>query len=375
MTRSIGIVGGGIVGSTAAYYLSRAGYSVKLYDEGTGQASKTAAGIICPWLSLRRNKPWYYLVSQGAEFYRKLMKDLRHDGYQDEEIFQVCGAIMIRKNSKRIQTDIQQAELKRINSPSMGSVYPLSPQEIHQRFPLIQSDHGGTWVEGGGRVKGDLLVQTLQDAAQKFNCQLMREKVALKSTDKEQVLVQSHNQDYHHDYILLAAGAWLPQLLEPLGYQVDIQPQKGQLYTLKDPAWKENPWPVIIPFGQGDIIPFSDGSLVIGSTHEDGENYDLTINLSALAELKSQADHWLPTLKDVAFDSIRLGTRAQTSDFGVLVGQVPKLDRVWAISGLGSSGLTSGPYLGYQWSQAIIHNSWTLSNNDYPIQKYIQPFK
>ena len=50
MTKSVAIVGAGIVGTTAAYQLSKKGIAVTVFDVGVGQATKAAAGIICPWL-------------------------------------------------------------------------------------------------------------------------------------------------------------------------------------------------------------------------------------------------------------------------------------------------------------------------------------
>ncbi len=51
----VAIIGAGIVGSTAAYYLSKeAQVDVTVYDHGVGQATKAAAGIISPWFSKRR---------------------------------------------------------------------------------------------------------------------------------------------------------------------------------------------------------------------------------------------------------------------------------------------------------------------------------
>lgn len=45
----IAIVGAGIVGSTAAYYLSKEkDVEVTVFDHGPGQATKAAAGIISP---------------------------------------------------------------------------------------------------------------------------------------------------------------------------------------------------------------------------------------------------------------------------------------------------------------------------------------
>ena len=68
----IAIVGAGIVGSTAAYYLSKEkDVEVTVFDHGPGQATKAAAGIISPWFSKRRNKAWYRMARLGADFYQQ----------------------------------------------------------------------------------------------------------------------------------------------------------------------------------------------------------------------------------------------------------------------------------------------------------------
>ncbi len=371
MKGKIAIIGGGIVGSTAAYYLSRQGQDVTLYDMGTGQATTAAAGIICPWFSLRRNKPWYYLVSQGAEFYHQLMKDLQSDGYSTRDIFQVDGAIFIRKTAKRIEADLNVAEQKIKASPAIKSVRRIAAQEIQQKCPIINSDYDGIWVEGGGRVDGRKLVYTLQTAAQAKGCQIVREQAHLISNDTEGTQIQTLHDKRTYDHVLLSVGAWLPQVLNPLGYEVDIHPQKGQLFTLSNLEWQDKHWPVVIPFGQGDIIPFNNGEITIGATHEDTQGFDLNLDLDPLIELKKEAQTWMPSLSNYSIQDVRVGTRAHTSDFSVIAGQVPNSHQLWAISGLGSSGLTSGPYLGYQWSQAILEGKWSLNKEDYPIHKYI----
>lgn len=67
----IAIIGAGIVGSTAAYYLQQSGQKeVTFFDHGQGQATKAAAGIISPWFSKRRNKVWYRMARLGADFYQ-----------------------------------------------------------------------------------------------------------------------------------------------------------------------------------------------------------------------------------------------------------------------------------------------------------------
>ena len=66
--KKVAIIGAGIVGATAAYYLSKeADLEVTAFDHGQGQATKAAAGIISPWFSKRRNKAGYKLARLGAD--------------------------------------------------------------------------------------------------------------------------------------------------------------------------------------------------------------------------------------------------------------------------------------------------------------------
>lgn len=366
----ITIIGGGIVGSTAAYYLARQGASVTLFDDDTGQGTKAAAGIICPWFSLRRNKPWYKLVRQGAEFYRRFIQDLEADGYPADKIFQIDGAIQIRRSQKRLEQDLLLAPEKRKEAPAIGQVRAINGSEISQLFPLIESHAPASWVEGGGRVHGDQLILLLQQAIQDFGGKIINQRVQLDNTHQG-LLVETQEGTFQFDKLLLAPGPGLKSLLENIGYQVDIRQQKGQLVVFEEAAWENQHWPVVMLPGQGDIIPFNNGEIIIGASHEDNPDNNLQVDPQQIKALIDEASQYFPSIVNYSIKETKVGLRAQTSDYSVLVGAVPELENVWAISGLGSSGLTSGPYLGYQWAQLVINHEWGLAENDYPIDKYI----
>ena len=70
-----------------------------------------------------------------------------------------------------------------------------------------------------------------------------------------------------------------------------------------------------------------------------------------------------------------MGIRAYTSDFSAVVGQVPGLAGVYAASGLGSSGLTTGPIIGYHLAQLVQDKELTLDPENYPIANYVKRVK
>ena len=84
------------------------------------------------------------------------------------------------------------------------------------------------------------------------------------------------------------------------------------------------------------------------------------------------ANPFYPSLKDAALSGERVGIRAYTSDFSPFFGQVPNLSGVFVASGLGSSGLTTGPIIGYHLAQMLQGESGVLNPADYPTERYIK---
>ena len=120
MQKRIAIIGGGIVGATAAYYLSKLPGSEKikvtLFDDGVGQASKAAAGIISPWLSKRRNQQWYRLAKAGADLYPELI----HDAQLGTDVYQQTGTIVTREDEADLETLFALAQDRRKTAATMG---------------------------------------------------------------------------------------------------------------------------------------------------------------------------------------------------------------------------------------------------------------
>lgn len=370
--KKIAVIGGGIVGATASYYLARSGHNVSVFDNGNGQATAAAAGIICPWLSRRRNKKWYRLVSEGAAFYDKLLADLEADGL-GTDAYARCGALILGKSADYIQEVHDRAVERREQAPLIGNVAILEGSELQSAFPPLANAEQALYVAGGARVDGRQLTGTLLQAALHFGSTFTQGNVSL-SRDKDGALViLTPEGPQNFDSIILAAGAWLPELLQPLGYTVDVRGQKGQLLVIKTADATSENYPVLMPQGEIDLLPFGNGKFVIGASHENDKAYDLQPDTSVTDPMLEQACTWLPHLKEAASADVRVGTRAYTSDFSPFFGSVPGLDNCYAASGLGSSGLTSGPLIGYALASLAQGKESPLPTDDYPVSAYVKP--
>lgn len=241
----VAIIGAGIVGSTAAYYLSKeAQIDVTVYDHGVGQATKAAAGIISPWFSKRRNKAWYRLARLGADFYQELVEDLAKDGIKTD-FYQQTGVYLLKKKEEKLDELYQLALSRREESPLIGDLSIFTTEEVAQQFPGLQGFEQLLYASGGAHVEGALLTETLLKAS---GARVIKEEVALSVTDHGyQIAGESYDQ------VILATGAWLGQILEPLGYQVDVRPQKGQLRDYQLDLYTDN-YPVVMP--EGELISF-----------------------------------------------------------------------------------------------------------------------
>ena len=359
----IAVVGGGIVGATCAYYLSKEKKNeIVVFDYGVGQATKASAGIISPWFSKRRNKPWYKMARLGADFYLKLVKDLEDDGY-NTDFYSQCGVYLLKKNEDKLSELKELAESRKELSPMIGDLEIISKEEVQKIIPSFDNNGGVLYASGGGRVEGERFVNTLL-AASKAN--IVRKKVSLKAVgDKYEINGQVF------DTVVLATGAWLKDVLEPLGFNVDVRPQKGQLRDYKVADENTGSYPVIMPEGELDIIPFEKGVVSVGATHENDMDFDLTVDKQQLDAFGEEAENFLGELKAAQTINERVGIRAYTSDYSPFFGEVPTLENVYAISGLGSSGLTTGPIIGYSVANIILGNNIELDPQDYNIENYI----
>lgn len=367
------VIGAGILGASAAYQLSKLGADVIIIDrKDAGQATDAAAGIICPWLSQRRNKAWYRLAKAGASFYPSLIQELKDAGNAGTGYAKV-GALCIHDDLKKLLAIKERAELRRVDAPEIGELTLLTEREAKGKFPLLSEGYHALHVSGAARVDGRQLREALLRAAQRNGAQMIKGDAILEPDHHEISCVRVGEQTFTADEVIVCAGAWSNALLHPLGIMVNVRYQKAQImhlhFTGKDDTEQ---WPVVMPPTDQYLLAFADQNIVIGATHEnDVVGYDTSITAGGMQELLNKGLQTAAGLADCSLNEIRVGFRPFTADFLPVLGRVPGWKKLIVANGLGSSGLTMGPFLGEQLAKLAMNQQVDIPLEDYAVEKAI----
>ncbi|MFS0561301.1 FAD-binding oxidoreductase [Terribacillus sp. 179-K 1B1 HS] len=349
----IAIIGAGIAGSVTAYKLAKAGMQVTVIDRfDKGQATDAAAGIVCPWLSQRRNKDWYQLAKGGARYYPEIIEELRLDG-EEETGYARVGALTLHQDSNKLEAMLKRAEKRKTDAPEMGEITRLEENEARQLFPLLAEGYGAVHVSGAARVDGRALRDSLHRAAKKYNARFVSAEARL-SMKAEQIVITAGDEEWIPDQVVVTAGAWAKELLEPLGYHMQVSFQKAQICHLQLEAAKTEDWPVIIPPNDQYLLSFPDGRMVAGATHENDTEMNTTITAGGVHEVLNKAMQLAPELAEAVLTETRVGFRPFTPGFLPVFGRMPQHRNLYVMNGLGASGLTMGPYVASQLTKLIL---------------------
>jgi len=364
------VVGAGILGASTAYQLAKMGAEVTVIDrKDQGQATDAAAGIICPWLSQRRNQAWYRLAKAGARFYPELIEELQGEG-ETETGYAKVGALSIHDDTEKIANMEKRAQLRLADAPEIGEITTLSAAEVQAMFPLLSEGYEAVHISGAARVDGRALRDALLRSAGRNGAILIHGDARLEYQANRVVGVSVSAESIAADEVIVCAGAWAKQLLEPLDIDIQISYQKAQIIHLQIPGSQDTgKWPVVIPPSDQYLLAFDEQRMVIGATHEnDIEGYDTRATAGGIQEVLNKGLQFAPALADSTLQEVRVGFRPFSPGFLPIIGTVPGWEGLITANGLGASGLTTGPFIGSQLAKLALGMTLDIDIHDYDVQ-------
>lgn len=368
------VIGAGILGASTAYQLAKMGSEVLIVDrKDKGQGTDAAAGIICPWLSQRRNQAWYRLAKSGARLYPEWIHELESEGETETGYAQV-GALSVHEDLEKIKGMEKRAHIRKKDAPEIGEITRLDEKETHERFPLLAKGYQSVHISGAARVDGRALRDALIRSAQRKGAELVKGDAALQYHSNRVTGVTVNGNSYSSDTVVVCAGAWANELLRPLGIHFKVSFQKAQIMHLQIPDQQDTGiWPVVMPPSNQYLLSFDNQRLVIGATYEDEiDGYDIRATAGGMQEILNKGIQVAPGLANCSFQEVRVGFRPYTPGFLPVIGAVPGWDGLITANGLGASGLTMGPFIGSQLAKMALGEDLDIDIRDYDILNAIE---
>jgi glycine oxidase len=319
------IVGGGIMGTSAAWELARHGVQCVVLERSVpgAEASSAAAGILGAQAEAHAPGPMTDLClasrARYAKFASTLVRETRIDvGYR------ACGVLRVgfeRAAVKKLTRDSAWQSKRRL------SVQQLTTRELTVLEPSLSGKlAGGVRFAADSRVEPRALLRALHIAALtrgvRFQSGAFVRRIALEGGRAVGVVLDD-GSELRADNVLVAAGSWT-SLIDGLGLPAGrVIPARGQIIEL------ELPTPPLshVVFGPGAyLVPRDDGRLLIGSTLE-FVGYEREVTAGAVRDLLLHATALVPTLERAALRATWSNFRPYTKDELPLLGrtQIPGL--------------------------------------------------
>ncbi|HEU0157382.1 MAG TPA: FAD-binding oxidoreductase [Stellaceae bacterium] len=391
---SIAIVGAGIVGMSAALYLSRAGLPVRVIDPlpPGGGASYGNAGLISVescvpialpgmlrevprWLTdplaplavrpsyLPQALPWLRRwiaagrlprVEAAAAALRALHVDAL-DRYREllgvefDNIIRVSGQVHTWESAEPSPSE---AIYRRLWETHGVVAEWLSADELRQLVPELARDvtRAVFLPKNGHTLNPRRLVTTLARLFIEAGGTVLAERVLKLLPEGSGWRVVTSTANHIVGKVVVSAGAWSAQLLRPLGIKLPLETERGYHMMLRDASVV--PRVPILSRGRGfSITPMEEGLRLAGTVEIGG--LALPMNEARAYALLRQAKAVLPGLETSDF-SIWMGFRPSFPDSLPVIDAAPGRRGLFLAFGHGHTGMTGGAPTGRLVKQLVV---------------------
>lgn len=337
-TTDVVIVGGGVIGCAIAYYLRKSGVDVIVLEKGEigTQASSAAAGLLAPLGSLSGPGPFADLLLASWNMFPSLVAELENASDLHLE-YQQTGSLRIVRNPKT--TSNLRKRMKEWQ-PLGLEMHWLSGEETRQREPLLASDVcAAIYTPGEAQIKAPQLVKAFAQAAANSGATFYSQKEILGIARQDRrvtAVYTAQGETIACNHLVVASGAWSADCGIWLDTPLPVNPQRGQILTLKQPS--PHPLQHLI-FGEAVYLaPKKDDTIIVGATKEE-VGFDKHITAGGIAWLLSTAIRLAPGLDGCTIDQVWAGLRPKTPDNLPILGKAPRWENVTLAVGHGSVGI------------------------------------
>ena len=401
----IGILGGGIIGLSSAYYLNREGHNVTIIDQSdlSDGCSHGNAGMIVPshfvplaapgmiskglrWM-FDSTSPFYVkprfdkeLIKWGYHFYRSATKEhvqksapaLKEISLLSKSLYREWkqqlpfdfgyderGLLMLYQTK---ETEHEEAETAKMARKYGIEAHILSSSEVQKLEPYVKvNSRGAVYFPGDAHLIPQKLVSHLINYLKDKGVQFQSATSILDFITENQKIkiIKTDKGEFSFDEVVMALGSWSGKIGQQLNLNLPMQAGKGYSFLLDDVA-KNVRIPSIFLEARVAVTPMAN-SLRFGGTMEIG-GVNSFINMNRLKGIVDSIPKYYPDMK-ISMplkEKVWHGLRPCSPDGLPYIGRSDRFENLIIATGHSMMGLSLGPATGLLVAEIIDHKKSSM---------------
>ncbi len=373
------IIGGGVIGTSVAYHLTRLGITdVVLVEQGQLSSGTTwhAAGLVG---QLRASEGMTRLVQYSTALYAELEAETGLSaGYKQ------CGGVTVARTEDRME------QLRRTAANAAAfdlECELLTPAEALDHCPVMRVDDlvGAIWLPADGKANPTDLTYALAKGARMRGCRIVERTRVLDVSVADGAVtgVRTDAGDIEADIVVNCAGQWAKQIAALVGANVPLHSAEHfyvvsdeidgvypDLPILRDPDgytyFKEEVGGLVIggfepeakPWVSPDAIPYPFEFQLLD---EDWEHFEILMNNALLR---------IPALESTGIKKFYNGPESFTPDNQFILGEAPECRNFFVGAGFNSVGIATAGGAGRALAEWIVAGAPTTDLTGVDIRRF-----
>jgi heterotetrameric sarcosine oxidase gamma subunit len=355
------IVGGGVIGSSIAYHLTKLGITnVAVLERVRLTAGTTwhAAGLVS---QVRATHALTELSRINASTYASLPTETGV-----ETGFRRVGSLTVARTQQRMQELLGTADLHR---EAGVECRVLQPHQVKDWWPIAEFGDlaGAIIVPSDATVNpGDAALSLAKGARDRGALFAFGVTVTgFRMSNGAVTGVETDKGDIEADTVVLAAGLWTSELARMAGTSVALYPAEHVWVMTDEVPGAEERFPFLRDLDGYFYVRHHGGRLVVGAFEPKGKpKSPADIPADGYAEFGEDWEHFapvltaarerLPVLYQVGFQHYLRAPESFTPDANLQLGEFPEVKNLFVAAGLNSQGIIYGPGVGKAVAEWIV---------------------
>ncbi len=349
-TAEITIIGGGIIGTSIAYYLAQKGArDVILLEKGMlgeGSTSKCAGGIRLQF-STEINIAFSLASMEIWDHFQEITEvDIG---------FKKVGYLFLATTEEEWATF--QANVK-IQWQFGIPVELLSPAEIAYRWPFLKVDDlaGGTFCSAEGYAGPYEALTAFARGARIGGVKIFEgtEVIEIKPEKGKFYSLKTNKGDFRSRLVVMATGPYAEKTGALVGLNIPVLPYRRQIFFTAPFPWLLEPVPLTIDFHRGWYFRREGQGLLLSGPKDDFSSFNMHIDYDAMAITAENSIRRVPVLERAQIVRGWAGLYEISPDHHAILGEVPSLPGFFLAAGFSGHGFQHSPAVGKVMAELLL---------------------